>query len=199
MWPQAFLLLTAVGAAGAATVLGIVAALRGERRRVRHAALGVGVIAIGYMVLVVSVAAAAPDRTLAPGEEKYICELDCHLAYSVVGVRWQQDTVYVRLNIRFDRETISSRRPLDAPVYPGSRVVRLSDVSGRHFRPISLGDLRRSLLPGEAYQTEIAFEADPAAIGLVLFIADADPSKRVLIGSDNAFFRTPVGFRLSEK
>jgi len=199
MWPQAFLLLIAVGAAGAATLLGIVAALRGERRRVRHAAVGASVIAVGYLGLVISVAAAAPDRTLAPGEEKYICELDCHLAYSVVGVRRQRDTLYVRLNIRFDRGTIGSSRPLDAPVYPGSREVRLSDASGRIFRPISLGDLRRSLLPGEAYQTEIAFEVDPAVIGLVLFISDADPSKRILIGSDNAFFRTPVGFRLSGK
>lgn len=199
MWPQAFLLLIVVGAAGAATVLGIVAALRGERRRLRHAAVGTGVITTGYVLLVVGLAAATPDRLLAPGEEKYICELDCHLAYSVAGARRHGDTVFVRLNIRFDDATISSRRGMDAPLYPGQRVVRLRGADGRDFRPISLGDLQRTLLPGEAYQTELAFEVDPAAVGLVLYIADADVSKKVLVGSDNAFFRTPVGFRLSEK
>jgi hypothetical protein len=118
------------------------------------------------------------------------------LAYSVVDMRRDGRVVRVRLNVRFDRETISSRRPLDMPLYPGGRSVRLADGAGNRFRPVSLGDLGRTLLPGEQYQTELVFDVDPSARGLVLHLADADPTKWLLVGSDNFPFRQPVGFRL---
>jgi hypothetical protein len=151
-----------------------------------------------YALLVAGVAAAAPDRTLPPGTEKYICELDCHLAYAVAGVRRQGDSLFVRVNVRFDKETISSRRALDMPLHPGSRMVRLRDKAGKDYPAVNLGDLRRALRPGESYQTELIFDVDATARGLVMYIADADPTKMVLIGSDNALLRTPVGFRLAE-
>lgn len=196
MWPQAFLLLLAVGAAGAATLLALIGAAQGRPRIYRGAAIAAGVIATGYVLLVAGVAAAAPNRALALGEEKYICELDCHLAYSVVGVRRQADSLLVRLNIRFDAATIASHRPRDLPVYPGPRSVRVLDRSGTRHPPISLGDLARTLLPGESYQTDLIFDVDPDATGLVLYIADADPTKMVLVGSENAPLRRPVGFQL---
>jgi hypothetical protein len=196
MWPQAFLLLLAVGAAGAATLLALIAAAQGRRRIYRGAAGAAGVIATGYVLLVAGVAAAAPNRALALGEEKYICELDCHLAYSVLDVRRQRDSLVVRLNIRFDAATIATGRPGNLPVRPGPRSVRLMDSQGKRYPPISLGDLSRELLPGASYQTDLIFDVDSGATGLVLYLADADPTKMVLVGSENALLRRPVGFRL---
>jgi hypothetical protein len=199
MWPQAFLLLLSAGAIGGTGAVALIAAFKGKTQLMRSATVAGSIAGVGYVLLVAGVAAAAPERTLALGEEKYICELDCHLAYSVAGVRRQGDSLVVRLNIRFDRATISSRRSLDMPLHPGGRIVRLRDGNQVDYPAVSLGDLRRALRPGEGYQTELVFDVDPKATELILYIADADPTKMVLIGSDNALLRTPVGFRLSGK
>lgn len=196
MWTQAFLLLVCAGAAGAAALLALVAAAKGDERRFRRAALTSGTIAIGYVVVVAGAAVLAPDRALALGEEKYICELDCHLAYSVVDVRRGGDSLIVRLNVRFDAQTISSHRARDLPLNPGLRRVRLVGRGGVRYPSISLGDLQRTLQPGQSYQTDLIFDVDAGATGLILYIADADPTKMVLVGSDNAPLRRPVGFQL---
>ena len=198
MWSQAFLFLLVVGTVGAAVLISFVAALRRKHRTFKISFLSGSVITGLYMALIVGVAAATPDRALRLGEEKYICELDCHLAYSVVGMRREGRLVRVRLNVRFDKATISERRSLESPLYPGWRWVQLTDAAGKRYRPVSLGDLSRTLLPGEQYQTELVFDVDPAAQGLILYLADADFTKWLLLGSDNAPFRRPVGFRLSQ-
>ena len=196
MWTQAFLLLAVVGTAGAGTTLALVAAVKGNRRLFRRAAVATGTITTGYVLMVAGAAALAPDRLLVPGDEKYICELDCHLAYSVVDVRRDGRSLTVQLNVRFDAQTVSRSRPRDLPVYPGSRKVRLVDSAGEEYPPVSLGDLQRTLLPGQSYRTALIFDVDPGARGLVLYIADGDPSKMVLVGSDNALLRRPAGFQL---
>lgn len=196
MWSQAFLLLVCAGAAGAAALLALIAAAKGDKRRLRRAVLTTATIAIGYAVLVAAAAMLAPARVLARGEEKYICELDCHLAYSVVDVRRGGDSLIVRLNVRFDAQTIGSRRARDLPLSPGLRTVRLVGRGGVRYPPISLGDLQRTLRPGQSYQTELIFDVGAGASGLILYIADADRSKMVLVGSDNGPLRRPVGFQL---
>src|SRR5438105_12951303 len=40
-----------------------------------------------YCVALLVAAAASHNRVLAPGEEKHICEVDCHLAYSVAAAK----------------------------------------------------------------------------------------------------------------
>src|SRR5688572_20983199 len=109
MWPQAFLLLLIVGAVGGTGAVALVAGLKGRTQLMRNATVAGSIAGVGYVLLVAGVAASAPERTLPVGEEKYICELDCHLAYSVAAVRRQGDSLVVRLNIRFDQATISSR------------------------------------------------------------------------------------------
>lgn len=196
MWTQAFLLLVCAGTAGAAALLALVAAAKGDERRFRRGALTTATIAIGYAVLVAGAAVLAPERALARGEEKYICELDCHLAYSVVDVRRADDSLIIRLNVRFDAQSIGSQRERDLPLNPGLRTVRLVGDGGVRYPPISLGDLQRTLQPGQSYQTDLIFDVDAEATGLILYIADADRSKMVLVGSDNAPLRRPVGFQL---
>src|ERR1700730_2067078 len=42
-------------------------------------------VAVVYGTLLVGAAFLSRERTLHPGEKKYFCEMDCHLAYSVVA------------------------------------------------------------------------------------------------------------------
>ncbi len=196
MWAQALLLLIVIGFTGAAALIAVLAALRGNQRMFRYGAGGAALVASAYTLVLVVVSAALSDKNLRLGEEKYICELDCHLAYSVAAVRRIGDSLIVRINVRFDKESISGRRALNAPLYPGSRFVQLRDNQGQVHRSISLGDLGRTLLPGASYQTELIFDVDQTATGLILYIADADPTKMILVGSDNSLFRRPAGFRL---
>lgn len=198
MWEEAFLLLLVVGTAGAAYLSAAIALLRRRLRPAKVAAMAGATLVVIYSGFLVGAAAAGPHHTLGLGEEKYICELDCHLSYSVVAVQREGRQVRIRLNVRFDETTTSTRRPKDLALAPGPRSVQLRDRRGARHRPVNLGDLYRALLPGEAYETELVFDVDPAAAGLILYIADADPVKWALIGSENNPLRRPVGFRLTE-
>jgi hypothetical protein len=41
--------------------------------------------ASGYALVLIGVSLTSHEKTLAPGENKYFCEIDCHIAYSVVN------------------------------------------------------------------------------------------------------------------
>jgi hypothetical protein len=196
MWASALLLLICVGITGSTSLIALIGAARGNHHLFRRAALGAVMTGAAYGLLLIGVAAVAPEKKLPRGAEKYICELDCHLAYSVVDVERTGDSLRVKINVRFDEKTTSPRRPDDTRLLPGGRAVRVRDSEGHYYLPVSLGDLGRTLLPGESYQTTLIFDVDPAARGLVLYISDADFTKMVLVGSDNAPFRKPVGFQL---
>lgn len=196
MWSQALLLLIVVALSGSAAVIALIGAGRGNRRLFLRAGVASLVIGAAYGALIIGVALTAPEKYLKTGEEKYICELDCHLAYSIASVHRRGDSLMVRLNVRFAEESISSRRAVGAPLYPGARTVSLRGGDGTRYRPISLGDLSRTLRPGESYQTDLVFAVPRGASGLVLYVTDADPTKMLLVGSDNAPFRLPVGFQL---
>src|SRR6266404_3082262 len=43
------------------------------------------VLASGYVLVLAGVSLTSHEKTLAPGENKYFCEIDCHIAYSVVN------------------------------------------------------------------------------------------------------------------
>ena len=75
------------------------------------------------------------EQALARGQEKHFCELDCHLAYSIIAVT-DSKTIgsatangtfrSVTIKTRFDEHTISPRRG-NGLLYPNSRVVMLVD------------------------------------------------------------------------
>jgi hypothetical protein len=44
-------------------------------------------IAAGYFILLSGVSFASTEEILPPGGWKYFCEIDCHLAYSLIGAR----------------------------------------------------------------------------------------------------------------
>jgi hypothetical protein len=44
-------------------------------------------IVIGYLILLVGVSFASTEKVLPAGGWKYFCEIDCHIAYSVIGAQ----------------------------------------------------------------------------------------------------------------
>jgi hypothetical protein len=78
-------------AAVAGVVLSILAALTllfvGKARWALRVGALVGTGAVVYIALLLGMSLASREVTLAPGQEKYFCEIDCHLAYSVVASR----------------------------------------------------------------------------------------------------------------
>jgi hypothetical protein len=161
---------------------------------------GVGV----YVALFLIAALASKDRVLDPTEEKHICEVDCHLAYSVVGTkttklldgRAAHGTFYVvTVKVRFDETTISSHRGM-APLTPNSRYVAILDGQGRRYEA-STDALKRQLVPGESYTTELVFDLPPDARDLKLILASHDVETPFIIGHENSFFHGKTTFRLS--
>lgn len=169
----------------------------------RGAAITIGVGAVIYLGLLVGFSAASHSTTLALGQEKYFCEIDCHLAYAVVDVKSAEQggsaEYRVTLRTRFDAATISASRPKDAPLLPSPREVRLVDHSGHSYAPVSSGgaSLMTPLRPGESYTTELEFRVPAAARGLRLLLntVPAWPD-RVVIGDENSWGHRKTYFAL---
>src|SRR6202795_1086793 len=49
-------------------------------------AAAVFTIVAGYLILLVGVSFASTEKVLPAGGWKYFCEIDCHIAYSIIGV-----------------------------------------------------------------------------------------------------------------
>jgi len=153
-----------------------------------------------YLVLFLVSSISSRSRILAVGEEKHICEVDCHLAYSVAATKSEslpggmvRQTVTVK--VRFDEQTISSRRPKDATLTPNSRYVALVDDAGHRY-PGSTDGLKRKLIPGESYTTDIVFNVPADAKGLRLVLRNNDPETTFIIGHENSLLHRKTTFAL---
>jgi len=158
-----------------------------------------------YVVLFLLSSLTSRTRELAVGEEKHICEVDCHLAYAVTAVQtakvWNGKTAQgtfriVSVRIRFDSNTIAKWRPRDLGLTPNGRSVALLDEKGREY-PAPVDALQRRLLPGEAYTTDFVFDVPSDAGRLRLMLASGDWPTRLMIAHENAFLHGKVLFRLS--
>jgi len=153
-----------------------------------------------YVLLLLVGSVTSRGRTLAPGAEKHICEIDCHLAYSVASATSEPLAGglvrhVVTVKVRFDGETISSRRSRTATLAPNARFVALVDDAGHQY-PGSTDGLTRPLAPGESYTTDIAFEVPMKASGLRLILRNGDPETSVIIGHENSLFHRKTTFAL---
>ena len=143
-----------------------------------------------YFMLLFGFSLGSRETTLARGEEKYFCEIDCHLAYSVADAKWIEDgehrSLALTLKTRFDASTISAQRPKDAPLTPSPREVALIDGAGHEYRPIaSQGtSLQQPLVPGEVYTTTFEFRVPQEASGLRLLITAPEGPVPLLIGNE---------------
>jgi hypothetical protein len=157
-----------------------------------------------YGTLFLGASLTSTTRVLAPGQEKLICEVDCHLAYAVVGA----DTMstyqgrrargvfhIVAVQVRFDSSTIASWRPRDLPVSPNSRTIALIDGAGHRY-PAAADSFQRSLIPGQSYRTHVLFDVPADATDLRLALTSGDWPTRLMIGHENAFLHGKGLFRL---
>lgn len=175
-----------------------------------------------YLGMMLAFSVMSRERLLARGEEKYFCETDCHLAYSVVDVL-RTKTVgepenqsaasgvfyVVTVRTRFDEQTISSSRG-DAPLTPNSRVLTVKDAQGRSYAPSSGGmralELSRRggtnssspLRPGQSYTTTFVFDLPEQIESPALLINEGELIKRFVIGHENSPLHKKVLFSLDE-
>jgi hypothetical protein len=158
-----------------------------------------------YAVLFLITSLTSRTRELKVGEEKHICEVDCHLAYSVKGFQtakvWDGKTAQglfyiVTVRVRFDSNTIAKWRPRDLPVYPNGRTVVLLDAQGRRF-PAPTAALDRQLVPGQEYTTDFVFDVPADATQPRLELTSGDWPTHFMIAHENAFLHGKVLFRLS--
>jgi len=190
---------------------------RGLAWKIMMAALA---IVFGYSATLFGASLASQELTLPPGSEKYFCEVDCHLAYSVAGVqlasvidggessplRVRGNFAIVSVRTRFDENTISRHRG-NGPLDPSPREITLVDEGG-HSVPISqtgqqaLSDsgqagpsMMQALRPGESYISKVVFEAPGDTRNLRLLI-DSPTEPRwigmVLIGSEGSVLHKKV-------
>jgi hypothetical protein len=212
-----------LGACFVLVVLGLVAmhalvVRRYGRARVSLALLGCVTALYFGVVLVFSFASG--ERVLARGEEKHFCEIDCHLAYSVVDVRRAKslgsgsaqvsasgEFLVVTLKTRFDETTISPRRG-DSELYPNPRRVTVYDADGRSYAPSEEGrhalaasgmsstPIDTPLRPGESYTTELVFDLPAGARDARLLVNESDLPTRFIIGHENSPLHKKTEFKL---
>jgi hypothetical protein len=191
------------------------------RRSAFFAKLGAGAvitISAGYLLLLSGVSLASSEQTLPPDGWKYFCELDCHLAYSLVsaqtaavlGPELQQAAAHgkflvLRVKTWFDERTISAHRG-NGPLTPNRRGVLLVDDTGRRYEPSPEGQfalartgelstaMTQALRPGESYITTLAFDVPKDARGLRLLITEDDPETRFVIGHENSLLHKKIYF-----
>jgi hypothetical protein len=192
-----------VGAVLGGAALVVVYALARVIKREAFARLTLRVLGAGaavYIVVFLVASMASRNRVLAFGEEKHICEIDCHLAYAVAASKSESlpngmRRVTVTVKVRFDEETISSRRPGDATLTPNSRYVALVDHAGTRY-PGSTEGLKRKLIPGESYTTDIVFDVPASATDLRLVLRNNDPETAFIIGHENSLLHGKTTFAL---
>jgi len=185
-------------------VLGIAAALifwfarKPKLARITTAIIGAG--AILYLALLIGFSTASRATTLARGQEKYFCEIDCHLAYSIVDAKTHPDGRYViTLRTRFDETTTSPSRPKDVPLTPSPREVRLLDGAGHEYIPVATEGtpLLTPLKPADSYTTQLEFTIPKDATGLRLLINTTPVwPDHLVIGDENSWLHQKTYFAL---
>lgn len=181
----------------------VIFSLARKRRFARYALVTTGAGIVAYFALLFAFSAGSRASTLAHGQEKYFCEIDCHLAYSVIDVLTKPDGAandcVVTLKTRFDEKTISPQRPKDAPLMPSPREIRVIDSEGRVYGPVaSVGaSLMTPLKPGESYTTQIEFRIPKDASGLRLLLNTIPQwPDRLVIGDENSWGHEKTYFAL---
>ena len=174
-----------------------------KRRFARYALRTTGIGIITYFALLFSFSAGSRATALAPGQEKYFCEIDCHLAYSVVNVATKTDgnmnDYVVTMRTRFDETTISPQRPKDAPLMPSPREVTMIDGTGNSYAPVATSgtSLTTPLKPAESYNTQLEFRIPKNASGLRLLLNTIPQwPDRLVIGDENSLGHKKTYFAL---
>jgi hypothetical protein len=212
------LFLGTVGLLGISLLTLLYGAVRGSAFFAKLGAGAAVTIAAGYFLLLGGVSLASSEQTLPPDGRKYFCEIDCHLAYSLVGAATaaalgpeleqssaQGKFVILRVKTWFDERTISARRG-NGPLTPNRRKALLVDDTGRSYAPslegqaalVRLGQssapLTAALAPGESYTSALVFDVPIDARGLRLLLTEDDPETRFVVGHENSLMHKKIYF-----
>lgn len=175
--------------------------------------LGAGalVVGVGYGVLLLVASLLSRELTLAAGERKYFCEMDCHLAYSVEAASSPEASVrVVTLKTWFDPSTIASFRG-NGPLTPNPRELYLVDDARHRYLPSPEATrawaaknggstpLNRELRPGESYTSTFVFAVPPSARNLRLFLGDPLGPENLIVNHENSPFHARTYFGLPEE
>lgn len=173
----------------------------------RYPLWGIAAILAGYGVLMAIFSVVSYDRTLARGQEKYFCELDCHIAYSVQNVQRmksigdlnaQGEFYVVTVRSRFDENTIAPWRGRERPLIPNGPTPTIVDSQGHKYSISSAGQsaweaahgpthsMLECLRPGESYETTRVFDVPAEAESLRLLLTASDVPSRALIGDEDS-------------
>jgi hypothetical protein len=189
-----------------------------KQGRAKFVLVGMLVIAGAYLAAILIFSLASHEKVLARGQEKHFCEIDCHLAYSIVDTRHsktlgnppttaQGSYTVVTIKTRFDETTISARRG-DGLLYPNSRVLTLVDERGNKYFPSDDGQraldteqtsrkpLVTPLRPGESYSTDVVFDLPAEAKASTLFINEGEWETHLVIGHENSPLHRQTRFQL---
>lgn len=171
-------------------------------RRAKFVMLVMAAVLGLYGSAVVAFSFASHYQLLTRGQEKHFCELDCHLAYSIVNVAPAAASadgmlVTVTIKTRFDETTISPARG-NALLYPNPRAITLYDDRGNRYAPHSEGgtSFTTPLRPGESYTTDVVFNLPTGVKPARLLLNESDWITHAVIGHENSPFHKKTEFQL---
>ena len=177
-------------------------------------------IVAAYIGVLLMFSFTSNEQALARGQEKHFCELDCHLAYSIVDVTDSKTLGNaaaqavangtfrsITIKTRFDENTISPTRG-NGLLYPNSRMLTLIDDQGRKYLPSAEGQrvleqnqaagaaMTTPLRPGESYTTTVVFDLPADARNPSLIINEGKWLTHFVIGHENSPFHKLTKFQL---
>lgn len=178
--------------------------------RAKIVLLALLVIAGAYLAAMLIFSFASHENVLARGQEKHFCELDCHLAYSIVNatqaktfgnpanqVSAQGEFTIITIKTRFDEMTIGPRRG-NGLLYPNGRAVIVVDEQGNRYTPASQAGtpLTNPLRPAESYTTDIAFDLPVNAKPATILINEDAWETLFIIGHENSLLHKKTRFQI---
>lgn len=221
-----FVVLTFLGT-GFLTVVGLFAALITWFTSLRFLSkwmlAAVALLLVGYACVLMTASVTSRQIVLGLGENKYFCEMDCHLAYSVSPVETLKSIgdgsnavtahgIFYIVSIKtwFDPSTISPHRG-NGLLSPNPREIVIVDSSGSEYPPSETGraalektegpqtPITEALRPGEAYITRLVFDLPVNVQHPRLFLTDSrsDFIQHLLIGHELSPYHQKIYFSLT--
>ena len=174
-----------------------------KQTRARLVFMAMIIIGVLYVMVMLIFSFASHDQLLARGQEKHFCELDCHLAYSLVDSQTGKPNgadprpLVITIKTRFDETTIAPWRG-NGLLSPNGRALVLVDDRGQTYRPVSQAGTPFStpLRPAESYTTEVAFNLSANSTPVALLVSEDAWETHLLIGHENSPLHGKTKFQI---
>lgn len=194
--------------------------IKGELAGAKVVVSAIALVAAIYIGFLLLFSFTSKESVLARGLEKHFCELDCHLAYSILDLqeiktigngpnRSTAAGLYhiVTIQTRFDGETTSANRG-DGTLTPNSRLATVLDSQGRKYWPSESGatalaqtedpgtPFTVALRPGQTYTTKLVFDLPADVSNPTLLLNEGEWLTRFIIGHENSPLHKKTRFQL---